>query len=89
MSLEEENSLTGGIISYFLGKEAKAEGNRCFLLSWIASAAKAIRFAKKKKATQSELRKEEEKEKSQNHDRDLHLLHCIFLFNFFFNTMSS
>ena len=67
MSLEEENSLTGGIISYFLGKEAKAEGNRCFLLSWIASAAKAIRFAKKKKSYTVRIEKrgrEREKPKS-------------------------
>ena len=28
--------------------------------------------------------KEEEKEKSQNHEGDLYLLHCILLFNFLF-----
>ena len=34
----------------------------------------------KRKVTQSELRKEEEEEKSQNHEGDLYLLHCILFF---------
>ncbi len=42
------------------------------------------RKEEKKKATGPELRKEEEKEKSQNHEGDLYLLHCILLFNFLF-----
>ena len=38
----------------------------------------------KRKVTQSELRKEEKEEKSQNHEGDLYLLHCILFFNFLF-----